>query len=58
MKSFLQDSSEKKMLRRIKETLDNLQDIKMSNTLKAEAILNNLKLAFEVRPESSKETSK
>lgn len=43
MKLYTAEKSEKQILNKIKEALDNLEGLNLSNTLKAEAILSNIK---------------
>lgn len=50
MKSYTRDKSDKQILKKIKETLDNLENVNISNALKAEAVLLNIK-SLEIKNE-------
>lgn len=53
MKSYTQEKAEKQMLKKIKEALDNLEGLNLSNTLKAEAILDNIKTVYNTQEEKT-----
>lgn len=52
MKSYKQEKEENQVLKKIKEALDNLEDLNISNKLKAELIFANI-MSSEKQEEKS-----